>query len=175
MVPVVALVRDRDESFGLTLLRHGVQAYLVRSEIDSTPLARALRCAIERSRLLAARETNCLLDDLTGLYNERGLNHIEMRLAELARRLDAQLVKIVVEGSGGSADQDLLVLSLAESIRRTFEPAGVLARIGQTSLAGLTIVRDDGERIAERVRAALPQGATMRTELAGALCENRAV
>lgn len=52
--PVVVLTGQPDETLGLAALRRGAQDYLVKGELNPALLARALRHAIERKRLLIA-------------------------------------------------------------------------------------------------------------------------
>jgi PAS domain S-box-containing protein len=57
-VPVVVLTGMADESVGMEAVRQGAQDYLLKSEIDSRLLARALRYAVERKRIeVALRES----------------------------------------------------------------------------------------------------------------------
>jgi DNA-binding response OmpR family regulator len=49
-VPIVVLTGLDDEVMGLQAIEIGAQDYLVKGQVDSNPLARALRYAIERKR-----------------------------------------------------------------------------------------------------------------------------
>ena len=49
-LPIVVLTGVHDEAVGLDAVRHGVQDYLVKSEVDGRHVARAIRYAIERMR-----------------------------------------------------------------------------------------------------------------------------
>ncbi|WP_142848300.1 PAS domain S-box protein [Telmatospirillum sp. J64-1] len=51
-VPVVALTGSDDDSLALEMLRHGAQDYLIKSLTNGSLLARTLRHACERKRLL---------------------------------------------------------------------------------------------------------------------------
>jgi DNA-binding NarL/FixJ family response regulator len=85
-LPMVVLVGNDDEVIGLALVRQGAQDFLLESELDCVPLERALRCAVERQRLLSAQRNLALLDDVTGLIHHRAfpqLLHHDLRLAEL--------------------------------------------------------------------------------------------
>jgi len=53
-VPVVILSGQDDESMAMKAVHHGVQDYLIKSDITSKHLERALRYAIERQALLRA-------------------------------------------------------------------------------------------------------------------------
>lgn len=54
LVPVVILAQPGDENLALSRIRQGAQDYLVTSEIDCAPLAKALRNAVERTRHFTA-------------------------------------------------------------------------------------------------------------------------
>ena len=58
-VPIVVLVSAEDEALAISLMRQGAQDYLIKSEVDCLPLARTLRCAIERSRVTSALKSLC--------------------------------------------------------------------------------------------------------------------
>jgi signal transduction histidine kinase len=53
-VPIVLLTALDDEAFALEAVRKGAQDYLVKGQVDSNLLARAMRYAIERHRAEAA-------------------------------------------------------------------------------------------------------------------------
>jgi signal transduction histidine kinase len=55
-VPIVVLTGLEDESLALRAVQAGAQDYLVKSQVSAQPLARALRYAVERSRLEAAHK-----------------------------------------------------------------------------------------------------------------------
>lgn len=55
-LPIVVLTGFNDEGFALQAVREGAQDYLVKGQIDSNLLVRAMRYAIERQRLLSDRK-----------------------------------------------------------------------------------------------------------------------
>lgn len=55
-IPVVVLTGFSDESFALQAVREGAQDYLVKGQLDSDLLARSMRYAIERHRLLRGQK-----------------------------------------------------------------------------------------------------------------------
>lgn len=55
-VPVVVLSGLDDERLGIQAVEEGAQDYLVKGEVDSNPLVRAIRHAIERQRMLEEAE-----------------------------------------------------------------------------------------------------------------------
>ncbi|MDE3090873.1 MAG: response regulator, partial [Chloroflexota bacterium] len=53
-VPIVVMTGHEDEALGGQLVEHGAQEYLVKGQVTSPLLARALRYSIERRRAEAA-------------------------------------------------------------------------------------------------------------------------
>jgi DNA-binding response OmpR family regulator len=55
-LPVLILTGRSDEELGMVAVQGGAQDYLMKSEVEGPALARSLRYAMERSRLLRALE-----------------------------------------------------------------------------------------------------------------------
>jgi signal transduction histidine kinase len=104
-VPVVVLTGLEDEQVGLDSLRAGAQDYLVKGQISSGAIARALRYAIERHRILldlhTARDhleekvqqrTGELTRALDELQNEI---HLRLQEQEQRRRAEAEVLQAV--------------------------------------------------------------------------------
>ncbi|MGQ0509916.1 MAG: two-component system response regulator [Betaproteobacteria bacterium] len=64
-MPIVVLTGQPDEALGVAALRRGAQDYLIKGQVEPTLLARTLRHAIERKRLLVE------LDRARGELEER--------------------------------------------------------------------------------------------------------
>jgi diguanylate cyclase (GGDEF)-like protein len=144
-VPVVVLTGDDNEDLAVQAVRAGAQDYLVKGRVDSWILARSLRHALERHRLVreleAAREREAhraTHDPLTGLPN-RSLffDRLAHALAQAERRreriavlyLDLDGFKPVNDNFGHTVgDQVLMQVAarLAEGVRRS----DTLARLG---------------------------------------------
>jgi DNA-binding NarL/FixJ family response regulator len=124
---VVLVAARHDESLAMGLIRMGAQDYLLEPEIDCAPLGRALRCAVERSRLAWSRQSIEMVDDLTGLYNARGVGLLAERDGRLAEALGLSpwSVELRLEAPG-SADADLLRLEVAEQLNE-WTATGLLA------------------------------------------------
>lgn len=80
-VPVVVVTGSADETVGRSAVAAGAQDFIVKGRFDPDSLARALKYAVERHRLLAElQEANEVLqaitmtDALTGLSNRRRLD-----------------------------------------------------------------------------------------------------
>ena len=113
---VLMVAGASDEDLAIDLIRSGAQDYVRSSEIDCEPLARILRCSVERNRLAWARQNHALLDDLTGLYNRRGMAMLSERDSRLAASL--HLRPWAIELSVDSReDGDMQRLELAEQLK----------------------------------------------------------
>ncbi len=71
-LPLVVLTGVDDETLAIESLKEGAQDYLVKGNIGSNSLRRALRYAMERQRVQLELINLSLIDDLTGLYNHKG-------------------------------------------------------------------------------------------------------
>lgn len=66
--PVIALTGMADENFALSLLRNGVQDYLLKDEINSRSLNRSIRYSLERMRI--QQENEKLIGELQNALQE---------------------------------------------------------------------------------------------------------
>jgi len=144
-VPFLFLSGADDERHGLEAVRAGAQDFLVKSDLDGERLARALRHAIERSRLHAALLDLALVDELTGLYNRRGFLTLATRDLRVARRGDETLLVAFADLDGlkrvndtaGHAVGDRALRDSAGVLRQTFRDSDLVARIGGDEYAVL--------------------------------------
>lgn len=131
-LPVVTLASREDESLAMSLVRQGAQDYLLYDEIDCAPLAHAMRCALERNRLLLAQQSVSLTDELTGLYNRRGFVQLAERDARLASSLHLGLSCWLVDTRLSSVaerqEADLRLIEAAELLRRSTLATDILGR-----------------------------------------------
>ena len=157
--PVVVMAQPEDEALGLSLVRQGAQDYLVRSDLDCLPLARAIRCAIERNRLVAAQQSIALVDDLTGLYNRRGFLEVAGRDLRLAARYGGTRQFLLAESLSRELDshsRDLFLIQLADLLRDWAGETGILARVDGARFAVLGGPEDLG-RLARQLRKQMPE------------------
>jgi diguanylate cyclase (GGDEF)-like protein len=170
--PVILMAAGAEESLALSLVRQGAQDYILKSELDCRPLARALRCAIERNRLLVAQQSISLLDDLSTLYNERGLVHLGERHWNLAARYGLHVLSVVVEIDGldriretlGGQERDIAVIETTELLRTAFGETDLLARTGPEKFETVMVVASAAEAEMKmlRVRRQLSNLVTLR-------------
>ena len=73
-IPYIVITDERDEDIGIEAVKKGAQDYLVRSEISERILRRAITYSLERHEILESLYRTTIVDELTGLYNRRGLH-----------------------------------------------------------------------------------------------------
>lgn len=142
--PVVVLTGIDDELLADEALKRGAQDYLVKGQISSQLLVRAIRYAIERHRLLRSLS---LFDDLTGLYNRRGFQILADQQLKLARRKERDFIIIYADMDGlkqindqyGHQEGSLAIIKCAELLRQSFRNSDIIARIGGDEFAIMAI------------------------------------
>ncbi|MCG8603786.1 diguanylate cyclase, partial [bacterium] len=144
-VPVVILTGHNDESLGVEAVQQGAQDYLAKGGITQEMLAKAIRYALERNRLLTEVEEarqlerhNAYHDPLTGLANRQlfydRLKHAVAQSNRYQRKLGVLFVdldgfKIVNDTLGHSAG-DQLLQNVANRLRKNIRESDSVARIG---------------------------------------------
>jgi diguanylate cyclase (GGDEF)-like protein len=146
-VPIVVFTDVDDQSVALSTLQGGAQDYLVKSEVSPEMVARCLRYAIERHRLLAALKSLSLIDDLTNLYNRRGFSDLGEQYLKLARRTSRAVALVclgldrfkVINESLGHHIGDRVLLRVADILKATFRRSDIIARVGGDEFAVLAV------------------------------------
>src|SRR6185295_16873960 len=136
--PIIALAAPEDLALGDACIREGAQDCLIKNELTERALARAIRYAIERVRNQEALRQLSLTDELTGLYNRRGLGLLGEQQLKLARRSGRGFVLATIDLDGlkgindtfGHQEGDVALVQTANILRNTFRSADVLARVG---------------------------------------------
>jgi len=150
-LPVVILSDHDDEDLAISLLRAGAQDFLVKSEVDGVPLARAVRLAVERDRRESAVRSRILFDEVTGLYNRAGLLEIGQHDWKLAARLGESVAALAIRIEGleelarlyGKAECELASIETADIVRDAAQPVGVVARLARERFGVLAVAVDD--------------------------------
>ena len=161
-VPIVVLTDTKDEAVGVSTVQGGAQDFLVKSEILPVVLARAVRHAIERHRLLSALRSLSLIDDLTGLYNRRGFADLGEQYLKLARRtargvttvfLDVDRFKTINDSLGHHVG-DRALIKVADILKATFRRSDIIARLGGDEFAVLALEAsgESSDLLIERLR-----------------------
>jgi len=121
-------------------------------------IARDIR---DRKRLEDTLRTLSLTDDLTGLYNRRGLFTLGEQSLKLAQRIKKRIVLAYVDLDGmkwindrfGHPKGDLALLALANVLRASFRKSDIIARIGgdEFVVMALETGNESPEKILERI------------------------
>jgi two-component system, cell cycle response regulator len=162
-LPSVALVLADDEALGVQAVQTGAEDYLVKGDLTRNLLVRTMRSAVDRHRLKGIIRGLSLTDDLTGLYNRRGLFALAREHLKLAFRkkrtvllLLAEVDRLdVINRDCGHLEGDLALIETSELLRDTFRDSDVLARVGGDEFAVLAIEASDDKSIATRLQQAL--------------------
>ena len=141
--PIILLASGEEEALAISLIRQGAQDYIVKPDLDCIPLARRLRCAIERQRYRSALLSLSYIDDLTGLYTSAAFHNLAERQWKLARRTGTGLRVYLLELDGldrlqdtaGSQDRDLALILAADALRDSFEETDIIGRVGPNRFA----------------------------------------
>ena len=145
--PIVVLTAYDDIESALLALRKGAQDYLVKDRVNAQLLLRSLRFAVERQHMLITLRRLAMVDELTGLYNERGFQNLAEQHTRLAQRSRQTLAFFIVrldsyrrisEEYGVAAGEQALTL-IGEALRKSFRSSDVLARHSEDTFMVLAI------------------------------------
>jgi len=155
-VPIIVLTGLDDRGLALQAVREGAQDFLVKGKLDAELVARAIRYACERHRMMLEIRSMSLIDELTGLYNRRGFVTIAGTQLTLATRngLSRAVTFIDLDGfkrindTGGHDAGDKALATIATILKSSFRSSDVIARWGGDEFVVLTI-GIDGAAIAD--------------------------
>lgn len=144
---IIMLADEDDEALAVSAVREGAQDYLVKSELECAPLARALRHAIERQRLTAAARSASYQDSETGLYNRFAFQSLGLRDFRLAKQLgcDLQLVVVSLDGldriqeTYGRSERRMMLMDAAETMRESCRETDIVGRLDDERFAVATL------------------------------------
>lgn len=165
-VPIVVHTAIDDEALAIQAVGHGAQDYLIKGEVSSSALARALRYAIERHRTVVKLQHLSLLDDLTGLLNRRGFFTVSRQHIKLARRTGRELALFFADLDGlkrindrfGHQEGDQAIRTCAALLKATFRSSDVVARLGGDEFTILAVESGgDARCLLERMQLNLDQ------------------
>lgn len=161
-IPVVLLADAAAEYLAINLVRQGAQDYLLKSELDCIPLARAIRCALERNKVRTALRSLAFFDGVTGLYSPGGFHHLgawAWKLAELAARpLSLYLFELegldTANATRGRQETDLTLIIAADVLRDSFTQFDVIGRLhgGRFAVISQAAEGDRTEEVVRRIR-----------------------
>ena len=75
-LPVILLTGIGDRQIDMAAMQAGAADFLIKGQFDANLLERAIRYAMERTRLINTLNEIAIRDELTGLYNRRELNRL---------------------------------------------------------------------------------------------------
>ena len=137
-MPLMVFSAVKDENLAIQSLHEGAQDYLVKAEVPSSLLWRALRYAMERQHLQLELRNLALVDDLTGLNNWKGFMALASHHLSLATRtgtpfligfIDLDGMKFINDTFGHQEGNRALV-ETASLLRDSFRQSDILARFG---------------------------------------------
>ena len=154
-VPILIHTAMDDESQAVRAVRAGAQDYLVKGRAGSTALARVIRYSLERHRKQVDLWNQSLLDELTGLYNRRGLLAMAVQQQRVAKRNGSGLSLFFADLDGlkkinderGHAEGDRALQAAAKALRQSFRDSDIVARLGGDEFVVLAL--DTQEKNAE--------------------------
>lgn len=173
--PIVVLTGNNDDTIAFKAVQEGAQDYLVKGQVDANLLARSLRYAIERQRMVAqlrrARELERHManhDALTGLPNRQlfydrlgqAISHARREEKSVAVMfLDLDDFKLLNDTLGHEVG-DRLLQAGAERLRKVLRESDTAARLGGDEftliLYGIA-GPDEPARVAQRVLDAIAE------------------
>jgi diguanylate cyclase (GGDEF)-like protein len=181
-VPIVVMTGLRDEDLDAESIQHGAQGYLVKGEVGASMVARTLRQAIERARMIeelkAAREAARHLathDPLTGIANRLLLDDRVRHAVAHARRTDSSLAVLVLDldrfkainDTFGHSTGDEVLRCVAQRLSKQVRQSDTIARMGgdEFALVLTNLQRDtDAARVAQKLLDALARPITIGAE-----------
>ena len=137
-IPHVVITDERDEDLGIEAVKKGAQDYLVRSELSERILRRALIYSLERHEILESLYKTTIVDDLTGLYNRRGLYTLGNQQVELAKRHNDDIFIFFLDLDGMKEINDSLghdfgdkaLIDTSKIMHKSFRTTDILSRVG---------------------------------------------
>lgn len=145
-VPLIALLDAGEEGLGRRMLRQGAQDFVMKSEVDCQPLARAMLNAIERQRFYRASQLASAVDLETGFYDGDAFRALAGRDIQFARECGRPIALVLAELDdlievdavcGRQATHDFVVES-ANLIRAAVGDAALVSRLGLARFGILT-------------------------------------
>ena len=133
---------------------------MVKGDMESNILGRAIRYAIERQRMQVAMQSLSLVDDLTGLFNRRGfmtLAHQEMKTAGRVGNpvvimfCDLDSLKGINDTHGHTAG-DQALREVAYILHASFRDSDIIARLGGDEFAIYAMLTADVDEYMLRTR-----------------------
>jgi diguanylate cyclase (GGDEF)-like protein/PAS domain S-box-containing protein len=128
----------RGEAIGLKVNGGTLPLEISISSVDGGGLVQVVRDITERKKLEETLRNTSLKDDLTGLFNRRGLLKQAAPYFDFARRQKENLLLLFIDLDGmkrindefGHNEGDNALIKTAEILNRTFRSSDIIARLG---------------------------------------------
>ena len=138
LIPYIVITDERDEDLGIEAVKKGAQDYLVRSELSERILRRGIIYSLERHDILQSLYRTTIIDELTGLYNRRGLHTLGNQQVELAKRHNDDIFIFYLDLDGMKSINDTLghefgdkaLIDTSNVMHKTFRTTDILSRLG---------------------------------------------
>jgi diguanylate cyclase (GGDEF)-like protein len=164
---VVVMTGAGDEELGMAAMEAGAQDYLVKGQVDSRLLRRALRFAMSRQTLRQQLQDWSHKDELTGLHNRRGFLALAEQNIRLARRQQQPFLLIfmdlddlkTINDTLGHSEGNRALIEAADVLRGSLRQSDILARFGGDEFGAFCLCSGDQD------------GAVVRARIATALAE----
>ncbi len=147
--PIVMLTDKDDETFASETLQKGAQDFLIKKEVNPGYMARSIKHAIDRHRMLVELRHTTLVDELTGLYNRRGFYTLcKQQLNMHSRYSEKKLIHVFfadidrfkwINDNYGHKSGDQALKDATNILRATFRDSDIIARIGGDEFAILAL------------------------------------
>ncbi|SDW98835.1 putative bifunctional diguanylate cyclase/phosphodiesterase [Marinobacter mobilis] len=146
--PIVVLTGADGDTLDDVVIEHGAADFLPKSELTTELLERTIRHAVEHKKVLLRLERLAKQDALTGLGNRLLFEEILEKTLARAKRNQGKLAVLFLDldrfkeinDSLGHPTGDLLLLLVADRLRKLMRDSDVIARIGGDEF---TVLLDD--------------------------------
>lgn len=159
--PIIVMTTVDDEDVARQAVQAGAQDFLVKAQITTNLLFRALRYAIERQMLIEKLRSLSFEDDLTHVANRRGFLMLSDQQRVLARRTREPMLLFAADIDGfkqindtlGHPAGDLAIIDLAVLLKHTFRDGDIVARLGGDEFAVLANGARTASLLLDRLQA----------------------
>jgi len=146
-LPYIVITDERDEDMGIEAVKKGAQDYLVRSEISERILRRTIIYSLERHEILESLYRTTIVDELTGLYNRRGLYTLGNQQVELAKRHNDDIFIFYIDLDGMKEINDTLgheygdkaLIITSTIMHKSFRTTDILSRLGGDEFVAVAV------------------------------------
>jgi PleD family two-component response regulator len=138
-LPILLLANPNEEPAALNLVRQGAHDYILKTEVDCIPLARTLTCAVARARFNDSRHAQSLVDELTGLWNQRGFSVMSQTQLSLAGRCGLPVLVAAADVPEAERGNQLRLLEAADAFRAALPPDAIAARLEGCRFAAVLV------------------------------------